>query len=433
MSLVGLLLILAAADALPPDAATEPTLVEVASAAAIEPASAVVVEPAAPGLPEWAVDATSVALAPFAGRYVAVGPDDCASKAAFHSHPARILELEASARRGVSVATVVSRVVTPRRWRTLSALEEEVTCLRIAVIRNRTSATALEAYYRLSQAESTLRIIEERMVEQESLIAEFDDLQKKGLGTASRGADLRRASALLQGERDQTESTVERLNIELARVLGFPADPSVRINPAFDWNHEAAAPSPETAAATAVAERSELKILRLLAVHLQPATLAATKAAVQQSVGLPGGTVDSRKFGALGWLFGPGNLCSQMETVRTTLAETTAHREREIADEARAAAVQLAARRRQYHVARQNLERLDQSLADALAKEKAGLGASAERQTLKIERATARVATITAFIAVRTAEVQLAAAMEGAAPKIACDFGPARGFHRKCK
>jgi outer membrane protein TolC len=153
-------------------------------------------------------------------------------------------------------------------------LVQSVQALAAEETRNRTAGLALEAYYRLAEAEGRAELLRDSQVEVDALLASAEELYAKKLVDAAEVSAARRQSADLVADGLRLQVGIDQLNASLQPLLGlgeacedwsiWPADP-LRVTPPEQ--------SPEELVKLGLAHRPDLAILRTLNERLDKKTL----------------------------------------------------------------------------------------------------------------------------------------------------------------
>jgi hypothetical protein len=164
----------------------------------------------------------------------------------------------------------------------------------------------------------------------------------------------------------------------------------------------------------ALADRSELRALRAIHANLSPDTLPVAREALRAGNPLLGGSPPAPRPLALLLLKcrGPdAETLAEVEVRRKQLADLIATRERDIADETRAAVVTLNAQTRRVQRARDRLDGWTAQRADAIKKREANQpGAELLEVQVTLEWLKAKVEAVNEVMAWHQARVRLKAA-----------------------
>lgn len=347
---------------------------------------------------------------------------ECRTLAARNSSTANQLDDEDRVPAGKAGCESAER--TRREVRHFTALE----------FRNQSAAAALERFFQLADAEGRTAIAREAF-------PVFDEVREKAAKAKAANVrfpldvdDIDRQRAGLLGQFGQAEATVAVLNIDLRRRVGLPFAAGERLWPTGDFGIDPTPVDPDAAVATALARRPELRAWRALYLGLNADTLPTVRDLLRGGNPLVGGVESGPPTGLLlKCVFkvierrtapDPAAVAAELEVRRRQLWELTAERERQVADETRAAAVALDAHAKRVALARDRADAEKARLDDAVKKREAGLPGSdlAEAQA-RLEWVKARGDLIAEVMAWHQARIRLLAAQGLLAPDEAA--GPA--------
>ncbi len=239
-------------------------------------------------------------------------------------------------------------------------------------LRNRAAADALERFFQLAGAESQTDF-------PRAAFPVVDDLLKKAKAARAANvrfpldpADLERQRLQTFTQLEQAETESDLLNIDLKRRLGLSAS-FERLWPSGDFGIDTDPVNAEQAVNAALADRPELRGLRAVHADLTPDTLPLAREQLRAASPLLGGSPPAPR-GLPRFLFhnrAEAKARAELEVRKKQLAERINEREREVADEARAAAVSLNAQTRRVQLARDRLDAWTATRADATRKREA--------------------------------------------------------------
>jgi outer membrane protein TolC len=234
-------------------------------------------------------------------------------------------------------------------------LYESVTIYAAEELRNRRAGDALEAYYRLAEAEGRADPLRDALTELQSVIERARDLQKRGvLGPEAAEAALRKW-AESRGDQVELDVRIDLLNGQLkgmCNLAGHVEQPDCRIWPTDPLLVTGADPDPLSCVAEGLARRPDLNLLRVLGAELNARTLPVATQALSTVSTLLGGPAGGCKWltdlaAHLLHCFKSGAL----ETAREQVDELLQARERQAVQEIATAARLVAARRVQARMA----------------------------------------------------------------------------------
>lgn len=294
---------------------------------------------------------------------------------------------------------------------TSSSLRQQLRYYTALEVRNRAAADGLERFFQLADAEARSDLIRKAIAVVDPLLATAVDAKAKGIRYPLDPADLGRQRSQQLTLLEQAELGSRLLDLDLKRRLGLPYHPSdERLWPEGDFAVDPASTNAEQAVAAALADRPELRGLRLLRDGLTLDTLPD----VREALGAHSDSaLGSHLVQLVRNLRGPDPAAiAELEVRRTQIAERLEDRERAIADEARAAVLMLNSQRVRVALARDRLRSWDESLADATRKREAKQpGAELFEPHVRLEWLKARAEVVAEVAAWHQARVRLRAAM----------------------
>ena len=388
----------------PPAVAPRAALPSVAPAAVELPAT----KPAVPvldgrGLPKLTARPSA---GPEGTAFLRLTESDCLLLAAAHSGPANALDEE-------------NRV--PPSPRDCSAARDE---LRRAVryhaaleLRNRAAAEALDRYFQLADAEARADFVRKAFPYLDDLHDRAKRAKAAGVRFPLDPADLDRQRSERLSQLGEAELGSRLLDLDLKRRLGRPHDPAgARLWPEGDFAIDPTAADPEEAANAALADRPELRGLRALYHGLTAETLPDARDYLAAATSLLGTRRPPLPVRRLGRMLdrdpGPDPAAlAELEVRRKQLYDLIAMREREAADEARAAALALNAQTTRAALARDRLRGWEEQLAEAVKKREANQpGAELQEIQARLDVLKARAELAAEVAAWHRARVKLKAA-----------------------
>lgn len=313
-----------------------------------------------PAIPD-AVKAVDLAPAP----YRALTESQVVPMAAAASDVATALERE-------------TRIDTPRRTLRNSP-REEAEAFRNALlhhsareVRNRSIASALEAYYKLAEAEAgrvLLKAIEDEMTE---AIGKAEKAEQAGLAARSQTEELSRKRLDLRLTRVQTYNAVEQLNALLRALMKLRGDDTARLLPS-DFPPVSAEPIDEARAVGAALKwRPDLAALRVAERDMTENTLPIVRAMLggfNALLGITGGEPVRGLIALLGWCEGD----NELESRRAQVTQLRIEREYQVAAEVRSAIRTLSTQLARIDLARGKLEKRAAQLKDVELQASKGL------------------------------------------------------------
>jgi hypothetical protein len=274
--------------------------------------------------------------------YRALSADECQCLAANSAEVANVLQ--ANRQGGQHDAHHPSLASTSERER----LYDTVSGYAAEEVRNRRAGDALEAYYRLAEAEGRADLIREALSELQAVIDRARDLQKRGVvGPEVAEAALRRWTQS-RGDQVEVDVVIDQLNGQLKTIdnLASDAESDYRIWPTDPLLVPDEDPDPVGCVAKGLARRADLNLLRALGAGLDARTLPVANQALSTVSTLLGGPAGGCKW--LTDLAAAVLPCLKNEAVETVRGQVNAlaqARERQAVQEITTAARVVAARR----------------------------------------------------------------------------------------
>lgn len=280
-------------------------------------------------------------------------------------------------------------------------------------LRNRAAADALERFFQLADAEARGQLLRDGFPVLDGQLDRAKKAQAAGIRFPLDIGELTRKRSQLATDLEQTEHASRLLNLDLKRRLGLPYQPEAeRLWPAADFAVDPSPVDAEAAVATALADRPELRGLRALYHGLTPDTLPDVREILKANSALPNQRLPFTLRRLLGRDQGPDPAAlAELEVRRKQLLDLIAERERAVADETRAALLDLDAQVTRIGRSRERLASLEEKLADAVKKRLADQpGAELLEAQSRTEVLKARAEVVAEVIAWHQARVRLRAA-----------------------
>ncbi|WP_439624871.1 hypothetical protein [Gemmata sp.] len=280
-------------------------------------------------------------------------------------------------------------------------------------LRNRAAADALERFFQLADAEARGQLLRDGFPVLDGQLDRAKKAQAAGIRFPLDVGELTRKRSQLATDLEQTEHASRLLNLDLKRRLGLPYQPAAeRLWPAADFAVDPAARDAEAAVAAALADRPELRGLRALYHGLTPDTLPDVRELLKANSALPNQRLPLTLRRLLGRDQGPDPAAlAELEVRRKQLLDLIAERERAVADETRAALLDLDAQVTRIGRARERLAGLEVKLADAVKQRLADQpGAELLEAHSRTEVLKARAEVVAEVVAWHQARVRLRAA-----------------------
>jgi hypothetical protein len=280
-------------------------------------------------------------------------------------------------------------------------------------LRNRAAAEALDRFFQLANAEVGADLFRQSFPVLDDLIAKAKAARAASVRFPLDADDLELQRSQLLSQLEQTESGSALLNIDLKRRLGLPPL-SEQLWPTGEFGIDASPADAESAVNAALADRPELRGLRAVYANLSVDTLPVARDALRTGDPLLGGAPPVRRGLArlLSNVCGPdAETLAELAVRRKQLADLIARRERDIADETRAAVVSLNAQTRRVQRARDRLDSWAARRAEAIKKREANQpGAELAEAQVTLEWLKARAEAMNEVMAWHRARVRLKAA-----------------------
>jgi hypothetical protein len=267
-------------------------------------------------------------------------------------------------------------------------LYETVTGYAAEEVRNRKAGDALEAYYRLAEAEGRADLLREALTELQATIDRARDLQKRGvLGPGAAEAAVREW-AKSRGDQVELDVRIDLLNGQLKGMDGLAGEvePDYRIWPTDPLLVTGEDPDPGSCVAKGLVLRADLNLLRALAAALDARTLPVANQAlstVSTLLGGPAGGCKGLKDLAAHLL--PCLKNGAVETARRQVGELFQARERQAAQEIATAARLVAARRVQAGLASLRAELAGRKVKDLEERLHKGYDVRTELATARLD------------------------------------------------
>jgi hypothetical protein len=294
-------------------------------------------------------DPTNAPAEPLVPVYRALSAEECQCLAVGNAEVANVLQEAGQGQRHKANHPLVA-CLSERR-----DLYESVTGYAADELRNRRAGDALEAYYRLAEAEGRADVLREALTELQSVIDRARDLQKRGvLGPEVAEAALRKW-AESRGDQVELDVRADLLNGQLKGMDNLTGDcelPDYRIWPTDPLLVTGEDPDPTSCVADGLARRADLNLLRTLAAELNSRTLPVATQALSTVSTLIGGPAGGCKcLTDLAAHLLPCLKNGEVETAREQVDELLQARERQAAQEIATAARLVAERRVQAQMA----------------------------------------------------------------------------------
>lgn len=365
----------------PPPAVLPPPDFPIVTAASLEP------DPAS--LPKFNPLA---AVAPHSTNHRGITEADVIREAAARAPLAASLEHE-------------NRVPAPEECCIADGLLKQVRGHLAAEARSRAAGGARDEFYQLADAEGRADVVRESVAVLDRLRATVKEGRAKGLRVVLDPDDLDRQRAGLVALLGQAELGAALLDGELKRRMGVPFTTPERLRPVGPFPSVTSGPCDVPAVVTvALEKRPDLHALRAVYHGLSLDTLEVAREVVRNPAGLltlnlPRPATNRRRSPPI-----PPELCAELEVRRQQLADLITDRERQAADQVRAACLT--------HDAQASQVGLAQWRADELAKKatEAAKDGPLVELPARLEALRARADVVAAVMSYHQARVKLLAA-----------------------
>jgi hypothetical protein len=274
--------------------------------------------------------------------YRALSAEECQCLAVRNAEAANVLQAEGQGQRHNADHPAVASSSERR------SLYETVTGYAGEELRNRRAGDALEAYYRLAEAEGRAGLLRDALTELQAAIERAQDLQKRGVLGPEAAEAAQRKWAESRGDQVELDVLTDQLNGQLKAMdnLASHVEPDYRIWPTDPLLVTGEDPDPGPCVAEGLARRADLNLLRALRAGLDAGTLPVATQALSTVSPLLGGPAGGCKcLTDLAAKILPCLKNGAVETLRGQVDGLLQARERQVAQEISTAARLVAARR----------------------------------------------------------------------------------------
>ncbi len=143
-----------------------------------------------------------------------------------------------------------------------SELAGDLLVLQSVHERNKDAATVMELFLRLVEAEGGAQNLGLRLQEVEAMQADVDQLQQRGMTSAVSKSEIETQRLEILHRQAEVQGTIDRLNHQLANMLGVVLPPGSRYWPEADLLVDPNQPDPEEAVQVGLGNRADLAALR---------------------------------------------------------------------------------------------------------------------------------------------------------------------------
>lgn len=274
--------------------------------------------------------------------------------------------------------------------------------------RNQSAALALEAYFRLIEAEGRLDLVRSSLTQVDTLLARVEEVAKAGQTPPQAEIDaLQKQQGDLRANLVQLRIGIEQGNRQMKKLLGLDCD-SEDYNL---WPSERLTVEPDVidlhkAIARGLEQRADLRLLRTLLENLSAKTLPEARLVMGGVNLLLGGTPPGAVGGTLTAIFA----ClggQELESVRAQLQTMLDDREKDVRAEIIEKAREVEARLVLILLARQRLEKSQKRVAMILEKIKQGQRVDGDLGKARLEMFKAQGELLQEIVAWEIARVHL--------------------------
>ena len=255
----------------------------------------------------------------------------------------------------------------------------EVRTALAAEARNRAAAQALETYFQLADAEGRGDLVRASLPALDQLREIVRKAKADGVRVPVDPDDLDRQRATLLGLLTQADLGAKVFDLELRRRVGFTGKGNERIRPVGPFTVGADTADLDAAIKVALENRADLRVLRAVYLRLSPDTLPAVRDIIRAQPGVAAMVAGGKS--PLAGLTGPlrcwlhrhelagldAALAAEVTIRRQQLYDLIAERERQAADDVRAAAAAEGAQAKQVALAKWRAEQLLKKVTDVKA------------------------------------------------------------------
>lgn len=237
-----------------------------------------------------------------------------------------------------------------------------------ATARNTAAGMALDDYFRLADAEGRAKLLVDAITILDRLRKQTEEVRVNGVPVPVAPEELDRQRAGLLTFLEQAELGANLLNISLKRKIGVSGQTPERLWPSETFAVTEDSIDVATEVQSALANRPDLQLLRLLYIRLNPETLPAVEELLRGRKNEDAGHAYESKAmrTAMKSVFGRHHRAKaaeidavarvQVVVLRQRLADLIAARERQVADEVRSAVALMKSQARQVGLARWKAE-----------------------------------------------------------------------------
>jgi hypothetical protein len=221
-----------------------------------------------------------------AKAYLALSPKDCQCLAVRCCGVANLMDRERQAVADQANAKCLCLMKKPNVGGAFKQEQLEDAALEA---RSQQAGGALELYYRLAEAEAACDLLQATIVELDSGVEKAKELKERSLIADEKFEKLLRQRTKVLTDRADLLSNIERLNLELGKLLCIKTCPGeLHLWPMVELDSTCCEVNIDSAVKIAVTTRGELKALRAVRRELTLLTLPAARETMKSIQGLLG-------------------------------------------------------------------------------------------------------------------------------------------------
>jgi hypothetical protein len=255
-------------------------------------------------------------------------------------------------------------------------------------LRNRRAGEALEAYYRLAEAEGRADLLRAGLAELQAVMDRARDLQKRGVVGPEAAEAAQRKWAESRGDQVELDLLIDQLNGQLKAMdnLASDTEPDYRIWPTEPLVVAGEDPDPKRCLAEGLVRRADLNLLRALAAKLDAGTQPVAIQALSTISPLIGGPSGGCKcLSELAMALLPCLKNGAVQTAREQVDTLLEARERQARQEIITAARLVASRRAEARLASLRVDLAGRKVKDLEARSNKGLDVRTELTTARLD------------------------------------------------
>ena len=358
-----------------------------------------------PDVTQLAAMSTTAASPAHPGPYYRLTAEECRTLACTHSAMGNLIDAAATdpPRNRIEAYFSEHNDVIQFRRRAAYQLSREA--------RLRTSAGALELYYRLLEAELLTDRLTETSSRVEDLVRNADLLAKGGFSESAEMLSLRKQQVEIRADQARLKSGIFKLNAELKALIHVEG-PQGSIMPVDQITVTPDVLDPEASVQVGLVSRPDLMFLRVLLHDLNYRTVDAIRRAFAELVPPLAAVNTTMTIVAPGLrAIMPILANNDVESMRAQLTQRLQEREREADREIRSAVEDWTSQRELVVIARQRVELHEKQLQDLKIRRDKGIAVESEYRLAELDRVKAETELIREAIKWKIADVKARQAM----------------------